>query len=40
MLLELEAVLESCGLVEDEVVRSAVVVLEEVTYALELNCDA
>ena len=38
--LELKAVLEGCCLVEDEVVRSAVVVLEEVAYAFELNCNA
>ena len=34
---EFEAVLQSCCLVEDEVVRSAVRILEEVTEALELN---
>lgn len=38
--LELEAVLEGSCLVEYEVVRSAVRVLEEVADALELNSDA
>ena len=37
--LELEAVLKCSCLIEYEVVWSAVVVLEEVTYALELNRD-
>ena len=39
LLLELEAVLESCGLVEYKLLSSAVWILEEVTYTLELNCD-
>ena len=38
--LELEAVLQCCSLVEHEVVRSCVRILEEVTYSLELNRDA
>ena len=37
--LELEAVFESSCLVEYEVVSCAVRILEEVSYALELNCD-
>ena len=37
--LELEAVLQGCSLVEYEVLRSAVVILEEVSYTLKLNCD-
>jgi hypothetical protein len=37
--LELEAVLECCSLIEYEVVSCAVRILEEVTYALELNSD-
>ena len=40
MFLELEAVLKSCGLVEHEVVWSCIRILEEVSYALELNRDA
>ena len=39
ILLELEAVLQCCSLVEHEVVRSCIRILEEVSYALELNCD-
>jgi hypothetical protein len=39
-LLKLKAILKSCGLVEYEMLWCAVVVLEEVTYALKLNCDA
>jgi hypothetical protein len=38
--LELETVLQSCSLVEYEVVSCAVRILEEVSYALELNRDA
>ncbi len=40
LLLELEAVLESCGLVEYKLLRSAVRILEEVTDTLELNCNS
>ena len=40
ILLELEAVLKSRSLVEYEVIRCAVRILEEVSYALELYCDA
>ena len=38
--LELERILQGCGFVEDEVVRSAVRVLVEVAYPLELHCDS
>ena len=38
--LELETVLQSCCLVEYEVISCRVWILEEVSYALELNCDA
>ena len=37
--LELEAVLKSCSLVEYEVVWSRIRILEEVSHALELDCD-
>ena len=40
LLLELEAVLKSCSLVVYEVLRCRVRILEEVSHALELNCDA
>ncbi len=40
LLSELEAVLQSCSLVEYEVVSCRVRILEEVTYSLELNRDA
>ena len=40
MFLELEAILKRCGLVEHEVVWSCIRILEEVSYALELNRDA
>ena len=39
LLLKLEAVLQSCSLIEYEVVRCRVWILEEVSYALKLNCD-
>ena len=39
ILLELEAVLECCSLVEYEVVRSCIWILEEVADTLELNSD-
>ena len=38
--LELKAVLKSSCLIKYEVLMCAVVVLEELTYALKLNCDA
>ena len=40
ILLELEAVFQSCSLVEDKLFRGAVRILEEVADTLELNCDA
>ena len=36
-ILELEAILEGCSLVEDEEFRCRVRILEEVSYTLELN---
>ena len=38
--LELEAILQSCSLVEDEMIRSTVRILVEVTYALKLYRNA
>ena len=36
-ILELEAILEGCSLVEHIMIRCAVRILEEVSYTLELN---
>ncbi len=39
-LLELEAVFQSCRLIEHKVVWSSVRILEEVSHTLELDCDS